>query len=159
MFLSAVMCGKRLKAWNTVPIERRCRSSASSRYSIGLSFSTTVPLVGYSSPATIRSRVDLPPPDGPISARQCTPSSSRLTRSITVCVPNRFTTVWRLSFIFEAAFEPARPERDRHGENKITNREREISLEVIVVDAAGLLRALGELGNGDDREQRRVLDQ
>ena len=30
MFFSAVMWGKRLKAWNTVPMERRCRNSASS---------------------------------------------------------------------------------------------------------------------------------
>src|SRR5277367_5918777 len=102
----------------------------------------------------MRSRVDFPPPDGPISARQWTPSSSRLTRSITVCVPNRFTTCWRLSFILEAALQPARPERNRHRQHEIADREREIGFEVVVVDAADLLRALRELRDGDDREQR-----
>src|SRR5580658_9826204 len=125
---------------------------------MGLSLRTTVPLVGYSRPATMRSRVDFPPPEGPMRARQWTPSTSRLIPSITVCAPKRFTTFCRSSFILEMALEPARPERDGNGQDEIPGGEREIALERAVGVRIDLLRVVGEFLDRHDGEKRRILD-
>ena len=73
MFSSAVSVGTRLKAWNTKPISRR-RSSVSSLSPIAVMSwppISTLPLVGWSSPARMCISVDLPEPAGPITAVNC----------------------------------------------------------------------------------------
>ena len=70
MFSSAVSIGRRLKNWKTKPIERR-RSlvrSLSPRWVISVPSRTTVPEVGRSSPARMCISVDLPDPEGPMTA-------------------------------------------------------------------------------------------
>src|SRR5688572_6869522 len=88
-FCSAVSTGSRLYDWKTKPIVR-ARHAASCPGLIALTSSPatrTVPRVGLSSPATRFSSVDLPDPEGPISAVKL-PSSKSIERSLytsTVC--------------------------------------------------------------------------
>src|SRR5689334_21686605 len=58
--------------------------------------SSTAPLLGSSSPATIRSTVDLPQPDGPSSTMNSPSLTSRFTLS-TATVPSGNTLVTSLS--------------------------------------------------------------
>src|SRR3954451_12989092 len=51
-----------------------------------------VPSVGSSSPAIMRSAVDLPQPDGPRSTRNSSSATSRVKLSTAVTSPNRFET-------------------------------------------------------------------
>ena len=70
MFSLAVSIGSRLKNWKTKPmLSRRSRVSASS-LSVVISVPSTVtePSLGLSSPARMCMSVDLPEPDGPITA-------------------------------------------------------------------------------------------
>ena len=69
-FSSAVSIGSRLKNWKTKPTFSR-RSSVSGlslRVVISVPSITTLPDVGASSPARMFMRVDLPDPDGPMTA-------------------------------------------------------------------------------------------
>ncbi len=70
MFSSAVSIGSRLKNWKTKPMCRRRSfvSSVSFRLVISIPSISTVPSVGLSRPARMCIRVDLPDPDGPITA-------------------------------------------------------------------------------------------
>ena len=70
MFSSAVRVGMRLKAWKTKPMRSRRSSvrSLSLRPPISVSPTKTCPAVGASSPAAQCIRVDLPDPDGPMTA-------------------------------------------------------------------------------------------
>ena len=70
MFSSAVSIGSRLKNWKMKPMWRR-RSSVSSWSPIAvISWPSieTLPVVGRSSPARMCISVDLPEPEGPITA-------------------------------------------------------------------------------------------
>src|SRR6516165_3944730 len=69
-FSSTLMPSNRLKNWNTMPMCRRrmIASSSSVRPTNGSPARETSPSVGVSSPATMLSNVDLPHPDGPITA-------------------------------------------------------------------------------------------
>src|SRR5262245_60620855 len=94
------------------------------------------PSVGSSNPASIRSRVVLPQPDGPSSAKNSPSSMSRWALSTAVTdPPNRFETCWiemmdfRLSmtdrFLARAGLEPhangrgRQRDQDQHGRRRI----------------------------------------
>ena len=83
MLSSTVMSSSRLKNWKIMPTCRR-RNLARP---VSLSLSTRspltriVPLVGRSRPAIRLSSVDLPLPEGPITARASPGATSRLTRA------------------------------------------------------------------------------
>ncbi len=70
MFSSAVSIGRRLKNWKMKPtLPRRISvSSESDAFVMSLPSIRTSPLVGVSSPARQCIIVDLPEPDGPITA-------------------------------------------------------------------------------------------
>ena len=70
MFSSAVSIGSRLKNWKTNPMWRRRSFVRSESFSVVISVPAiwTVPDVGLSSPARMCISVDLPEPDGPITA-------------------------------------------------------------------------------------------
>ena len=96
---SAVMCGNRLKAWNTMPIRERMRaisrggcatdlavapiSRKAGRPSIRIS-----PASGTSSQFRQRRKVDLPEPDGPMMQTTSPRATLRLTPLITSSAPN-----------------------------------------------------------------------
>jgi hypothetical protein len=70
MFSSALSIGSRLKNWKTKPMCRR-RSfvrSLSLRAVMSMPSISTVPEVGLSRPARMCIRVDLPEPEGPMTA-------------------------------------------------------------------------------------------
>ena len=69
MFSSAFSIGRRLKNWKTNPMCSRLSfvRSESLRVVISLPAMVTEPEVGWSSPARMCIRVDLPDPDGPIT--------------------------------------------------------------------------------------------
>ena len=70
MFSSADSVGSRLNDWKTKPMwRRRSRVSSRSRMRVMSSPATlTLPELGVSSPASRCISVDLPEPDGPITA-------------------------------------------------------------------------------------------
>ena len=70
MFSSALSIGSRLKNWKTKPMcsRRSIVSLESSSVVISVPATATVPLVGLSRPASVCISVDLPEPDGPITA-------------------------------------------------------------------------------------------
>ena len=70
MFSLAVSVGSRLKNWNTKPMcsRRSLVKSLSPSVVISVPAILTVPPVGLSSPARMCINVDLPEPDGPITA-------------------------------------------------------------------------------------------
>jgi hypothetical protein len=70
MFSCAVRTGTRLKDWKTNPSlsRRSCVSFLSSRLASSTPSTTTEPDVGVSSPANRCMSVDLPDPEGPITA-------------------------------------------------------------------------------------------
>ena len=77
MFSSAVSIGRRLKNWKMNPMcsRRSLVRSLSPRLAMFVPSIQTSPEVGWSSPARMCMRVDLPEPDGPMTAV----SSPRLT--------------------------------------------------------------------------------
>jgi len=80
-FSSAFSIGSRLKNWKTKPMCRR-RSFVRSVSLSSVMFvpaMVTVPVVGLSSPARMCISVDLPEPDGPITAVSCPFGTSRET--------------------------------------------------------------------------------
>ena len=80
MFSAAVRVGTRLNDWNTKPIRSRriWVRPASSSSPISWSPTKVRPDVGVSSPAMQCMRVDLPEPDGPITAVNRPRSNSTL---------------------------------------------------------------------------------
>ena len=70
MFSSAVSIGSRLKNWKTKPMCSRRSFVRSESFSVVISVPSivTVPEVGLSSPARMCISVDLPEPDGPMTA-------------------------------------------------------------------------------------------
>ena len=70
MFSRAFSIGSRLKNWKTKPMcsRRSFVSSLSPSVVISVPATSTVPEVGLSSPARMCIRVDLPEPDGPMTA-------------------------------------------------------------------------------------------
>ena len=80
-FSAAVIVGKSEYAWNTIPVSRRLAgTSVTSRPSI-----STRPSVGRSNPASSRSAVVLPQPDGPSRASN-SPGSSARSSPASACV-------------------------------------------------------------------------
>ncbi len=69
-FSSASSIGSRLKNWNTKPmcLRRSCVSCESLRFVISVPAIITVPEVGLSRPARMCISVDLPEPEGPMTA-------------------------------------------------------------------------------------------
>jgi hypothetical protein len=72
-FSSAVSIGSRLKNWKMNPTwsRRRCVSWLSSMPTTCWPAISTLPEVGLSSPARMCISVDLPDPDGPMTAVNC----------------------------------------------------------------------------------------
>ena len=70
MFSAAVSIGSRLKNWKMKPMwsRRSLVSAVSSRSPISWPATVTDPAVGLSSPARMCISVDLPEPDGPMTA-------------------------------------------------------------------------------------------
>lgn len=84
-FCSVVMCGNRLKCWNTMPVVARNLASVFTSGSFEpspnakrVSPTRTLPPSGTTSRLMQRSSVDLPEPDGPISATTPPLATSRL---------------------------------------------------------------------------------
>ena len=69
------------------------RSFESTSFTVRPSMAMVPPLIS-SSPASIRSSVDLPQPDGPTSTMNSPSRMSKLTPWITFVVPKRFSTRW-----------------------------------------------------------------
>ncbi len=88
-FCSALSEGSRLNAWKTKPIRvRRSKVSFRSLRPVSsVSPRNTWPPVGRSRPAVHWSRVDLPEPDGPMTAVNVPLGTSRLTPSSAVTAP------------------------------------------------------------------------
>src|SRR4029077_14212111 len=93
-FSSAVSAGSRWKDWNTNPprcARRRARPSSSSFVRSSPARSTR-PRVGRSSPASRASSVDLPAPDGPVTATDSPAAMSSETSSTMVSEPSGLLT-------------------------------------------------------------------
>ena len=94
MLSSTVLCGKRLKCWNTMPIFWRYRSrlsffpSAPRFFVMSTPSNMTSPAVGCSRRFSERSSVDLPEPDGPITTTTSPLYMSRLTPSSAFTAPS-----------------------------------------------------------------------
>ena len=87
---SAVMFGKRLYAWKTMPMPRRFgRTPVTS-----LPSTSTRPEVGRSNPAIRRSAVVLPHPDGPRSERNSPVAIERSIPSSATTSPNTRCSCW-----------------------------------------------------------------
>src|SRR6185369_5823147 len=159
MFSSAVRCGKRLKAWKTVPMLRRCaRRLASSNSSTSPSIDTW-PESGRSRPATVRSRVVLPPPEGPITTSALASGRSMEMSSRTGRRPKDLERFFRLSCITVFLFQVAAEKRNRESQQQIANRQRQIAFERTEGERVDLLCVEGEFADGDNRQQRGILDQ
>ena len=87
MFSSAVSVGSRLKNWKMNPTWCRRRSvrRLSERFVTSVPAIATVPEVGLSRPAMMCMSVDLPDPDGPITAANWPGTISRV-------IPRRAST-------------------------------------------------------------------
>src|SRR5256886_4113561 len=110
-FCSAVRFGNRLYAWKTMPMSRRLgETRVTSLPSI-----TIEPESGRSKPATRRSAVVFPHPDGPSSERNLPASSSTWIPSSATTGPNdRFSSLSsRYAISASRPLVPASPARDR----------------------------------------------
>ncbi len=67
IFLSTVICGKRLNCWNTIPIFCLCRLMFTLGSVMSVPSKRIVPPVGSSSLLRQRRKVDLPEPEAPIT--------------------------------------------------------------------------------------------
>ena len=96
-FSMAVRCGNSWKFWNTMPVWRRSlRISLDDTLPPGWKDSVsspirTVPMVGISRRLIQRSKVDLPPPDGPTSAVTLPSFMATLMSFNTTLSPKRFS--------------------------------------------------------------------
>ena len=64
-----------------------------------------------------------------------------------------------LSLKVEPLFQAAQPERERQREHQVAGRQRQVTLQRAVGDGVDVPGSLGELVDGDDREERRVFDE
>lgn len=86
-FSSTLRWGNSAKCWNTmlILVDRTCRSSAGLRAVRSWPSKSTRPAVGSRSPLSMRSNVDFPDPDRPITTKIC-PGSTVNEASITAAV-------------------------------------------------------------------------
>ena len=108
MFSSAVSIGSRLKDWNTKPMWRR-RSFVSSLSGMSVMSSEptkTRPLLGRSRPASMCMSVDLPEPDGPMTAVNWPTGTLRLTPR-SACTADSPSPYWRASRVAATAISVA----------------------------------------------------
>src|SRR5579862_4409868 len=159
MFRNASMCGKRLNAWKTNPMARRCFCNAAGSKITSSSLIASEPSVGVSRPPTMRSNVDFPPPEGPMKARLRTSSKTAVTPSTARWPPKDLARPLKLSFKFVPLLQPLRPERDGERQKQVTEGEGDVAFQLAVGVLAHDLRVLGKLVEGDDREQGGVLDE
>ncbi len=97
------MCGYSAYDWNTIAMSRsRGATSFTTRSAIRI-----VPDVASSSPATIRSAVDFPDPDGPTSTVN-PPSATSRSRAETAAVPSGNTFDTSLKQIDAISHAPSR---------------------------------------------------
>src|ERR1700716_4315604 len=103
-FSRTLMCGHRLKCWNTIPISGRTARAARRSAESGLGEAIVVPrmltrpALGFSSSARQRSRVVLPEPDGPITQTMSFSATGRLTCRSTSLLPKLLET-WSAAMI------------------------------------------------------------
>ena len=101
MFSLAVSIGSRLKNWNTKPMWVRLNfvRGVSARVVIVVPAIDTSPVVGLSRPARMCMRVDLPEPEGPMTAVSLPRSISRVTplSACTAVSPSPYTRVTSLA--------------------------------------------------------------
>ena len=104
MFSSAVRTGSRLKNWNTKPTWRRRRSVSSRSPIVVISRSSTAtcPEVGRSSPARMCMSVDLPEPEGPMTAVNWPAGTSRDTPP-SACTAASPSPYWRVTSVARTA--------------------------------------------------------
>ena len=92
MFSRAVSIGSRLKNWKMKPtcLRRSLVSSLSASVVISVPSISTEPEVGLSSPARMCMSVDLPEPEGPMTAVSCPVGTSSETprRALTAVSPS-----------------------------------------------------------------------
>src|SRR6516162_3134987 len=103
------------------------------------------PSSGFSRPAMMRNRVDLPPPEGPISARVWTFSSSRFTPRSTAWVKKDLDTFATLSLISGPSFEPLGPKRNRQSQDQVSDRQGDVALKIAIGERRYLLSVPREL--------------
>src|SRR6516162_6557926 len=108
------------------------------------------PSSGFSRPAMMRNRVDLPPPEGPINARVWTSSSSRFTRRSTVWFPNDLDRSVALSLISGPFFEPLGPKRDRQSQDQVSDRQGDVALKIAIGERRYLLSVPCKLFDRDN---------
>src|SRR5919198_804687 len=92
MFSSAVMCGKRLKDWNTMPTRVRSAGRFTPRLVTESPSTTMSPACTRSRPLTQRMSVDLPEPDGPHTTTTSPAPMARLISRSTWSLPNHLLT-------------------------------------------------------------------
>src|SRR5918996_5569034 len=92
MFASTVMCGKRLKAWNTIPMWRRIRLTSTPSAVISSSSTTMRPASMSSRRFTHLSNVDFPDPDAPMRQITSWAATSRSMPLSTWLLPNDLCT-------------------------------------------------------------------
>src|SRR5919109_369602 len=88
MFPATVRCGNRARLWNTIPTSRMCAG----RSVMSSPSRKTLPSVGRSRPAIMRSIVVLPHPEGPRNEISSPAGSSRSTPSTAATSANRLTS-------------------------------------------------------------------
>ena len=90
---STLMCGKRLKAWKTMPMPRRTVLTSTPRAVISLPSTKMRPLSIGSSRFTQRSSVDLPEPEAPIrQTTSCSATSRSMPRSTSTLPKDLWTS-------------------------------------------------------------------
>src|SRR5262245_22429822 len=132
MLARAVRQGRSTGAWNTMPTSRIGRSTRRPRM-------CTAPAVGATSPATIRSAVDLPQPLGPTSVTNSSSPTSNDSRSSGAPVSKTF--VRRSTLIAAVAGMPARPSSgDEAGREGAARGQGEVQLKGLLHEVDGPLQ-------------------
>ena len=104
MFCPTVRCGNSASDWKTMHVGRRFAGRSFTR-SPRMRMS---PLVGISSPASMRSRVVFPQPDGPTMVKNSPSAILMSTPSTADRVPKSFRTPFSASSVCRAAFDVSR---------------------------------------------------
>src|SRR5258706_3644138 len=100
MFSATVICGNSASDWNTMPKSRRFAGTCVT----SLPANTTLPEVGVSRPAMIRSSVVLPQPDGPRKQTSLPSGTLRSTLSTAVAPLKRFVTDCKVRWVMAIPF-------------------------------------------------------
>src|SRR6218665_2672774 len=123
----------------------------------------TEPLSSSSKPLRQRRKVDLPEPDGPITTSTSPRATCVLTESTARTswprASNTFTSSRTSITLRKPPFQTIGDLRQRQVDHQIKRRDAEPDLEGGERGGDCLTAALGQLGNGDHRDQRGVLDQ